>query len=126
MEKNNQTKNKERILLGILFIAFLLILFQIVFFFYPALLSTKGNCLQNATKTYSQNPLVLGAVIRNESGIFLYINPNVSKGSYDYNSILKHEMCHVEQYKENRTFTCNNKFGVFMNEMECYIKENLP
>jgi len=43
----------------------------------------------------------------------------------NYLTTLKHENCHRIQDLENRSYSCDNSFGVYMNEAECYSAENL-
>lgn len=35
-------------------------------------------------------------------------------------SLIKHEECHIRQYKQHRLFNCRIKALVFINEIECY------
>lgn len=62
------------------------------------------------------------------SGMFIHSNGCgnitifVNESSPDYIRILKHEECHRQQWLERRSFDCNFKFGVFLNEFECYYK----
>lgn len=37
---------------------------------------------------------------------------------------IRHELCHCNQFEENRYSDCNNQEQVYKNEVECYVKEN--
>ena len=36
---------------------------------------------------------------------------------------LKHEECHYRQYLRRALNTCNNKIGLYFDEVECYVKQ---
>ena len=38
-----------------------------------------------------------------------------------YKPVLKHEECHARQFNQGRLNNCSNAFGLFINEVECYM-----
>jgi hypothetical protein len=64
------------------------------------------------------------------------INPNLEiGGSYNQNSnqivlysideeTIKHEICHQEQAQQNRSHSCSQQYGVLVDELECYLRQN--
>lgn len=40
-----------------------------------------------------------------------------------YESVNVHELCHKRQHSENRLYGCENRIGLFLNELECNLAE---
>jgi len=49
----------------------------------------------------------------------IQINENIIDTKY-YIPVLKHELCHLRQYNQNRLFGCKNPALLLLNEIECY------
>ena len=42
----------------------------------------------------------------------------------DNSQLIAHEICHCDQFDERRLFSCNEPVSLFLNEVECYVKQN--
>lgn len=120
-------KKRLKIILGITGI----IILGIVFLFCTGLNNNIKDSFNSATNScdislsnFTDEQLyyagVLGYYNKQEQSITVLVSKNDSR----YDSVIKHEMCHYNQEVENRRVTdCENKIGIFINEMECYIKQ---
>ncbi len=50
----------------------------------------------------------------------------IPKEDKNYQIGLNHEKCHQKQASEGKLYNCNFRIGVFINELECYIKTGVP
>ena len=82
-----------------------------------------GKTIYNET---TKNTTIL---IRDVNGIVYKVNAErllkEENLSYSTKRILYHELCHKNQYENNRAYDCENPIGFYFNEVECYIKGNL-
>lgn len=88
-----------------------------------ALESLKGDCdMPNATNEQLVAGGYAGYYSADTNSIVVLSNfsSNDCMSIESYHTFLVHEMCHAEQHKENRMYNCNFRFGVLLNEMECY------
>lgn len=79
----------------------------------PAYLNYK-----NIEKT-PENFVVTGRYNPATDKIYVYLN----KTDENYERVLKHELCHQSQYKEERLYP--NEWRLFLNEIEAKISEYL-
>lgn len=108
-------------------ILFFIVLLLIVCYepvFKRAYYSTQSNCYPETiplieAKGYEIQGFVNATTI-NDTEI---INVNI----FNYEpSVIRHEMCHVAQFKQKRLFNCVIKHLNYLNEVECYLFEKLP
>jgi len=76
--------------------------------------------IQPGVTTLGTTSLVSDTVGNINIKVRIYINE--SQNSVLYKRVMIHEQCHVNQYNENRWYSCNNPIKVFENELECYIE----
>ena len=94
-----------------LFLVISLFLVNILFFISPVINST----FQGENKYFTKGGEF---IINGDTGIIkIYIPQNDSR----YESVLKHELCHKEQWEQGRIY--ESKLGRFINELECSIKQ---
>lgn len=78
-----------------------------------------GFKYQNITNEET-NKTIIKKVIDKDS-----IKVKVEDGFYNI-KVLKHEYCHVKQYKKEFVPTCNQRILKTTSELECYIAEDFP
>jgi len=105
------------VIFGILVLVLSLFLIKILS---PAYFSYKLDC---NPEFYEENIEFVGGYTDTETGEIMIC---VNESSKEYKRTLLHENCHLNQLKENRSYSCENPIGVFINEAECYIKEFFP
>ncbi|MCK9370143.1 hypothetical protein M0R04_09585 [Candidatus Dojkabacteria bacterium] len=92
----------------------------------PALVSSYIDCYSsNLTESVEQANRELLAPLGLKTEVAGLYNPKTNKISLNTNDpeTIKHEYCHREQHLANRSFSCQSKIGVFVNEVECYIRQ---
>jgi len=110
------------IIIVVLVMSLLFVSFGICWFYdnihYPAYLSTKASC-GNWTEEYINELgyMTAGSFNVNEE-IYIEILINDSE-------VIKHELCHQQQYEQGRLFSCKIPLLIYINEIECYIKQKL-
>lgn len=132
MKMKKQTNKRLIYILIPLPVLFLVIFFLFSNIFYFSYYSAMYGC-NLINETLEEKGMVkLGEYINEE--VIVYCNP--SQTNEEYQSILKHELCHKKQNEEGREANCislcinlKNKYcfpyKVFINELECYMKERL-
>lgn len=125
--KSRQKKKKSYLGFRIAISVFLILL--IIFLnigynnFKMAAISTAGDCFNYTGDGQYQ---VAGEVIADIPNGQLVSN-NVSDENIKVNifvdnpEVIRHELCHIHQIKQNRMFSCVIPPLVYLNELECYI-----
>ena len=94
----------------------------------PAYISMKIDChpkgyevaIEEINEEYNES----GSEVQIEISGTYNANSNIIKIYEVEESTIKHEVCHQEQKENNRAYTCKYPVGVFINELECYIRQN--
>jgi len=115
----NYMKFLKKALIFLVVVAILVGLF--LFFenvYYPAKLSVKTSCGDFTREELNiQGYYVAGEYFPSSDTIVLYDEDP---------TVLKHENCHKVQAEKSRLSGCSNRFGLMLNEIECYSTQNLP
>jgi len=86
---------------------------------YPAYVSFYYSCHPpevNVTKFISERGFErAGEFDSNTENITLFLPDD---------STIKHEVCHMEQQEYGRLYSCNQPIGKYLNEVECYFRED--
>lgn len=134
--EKSKTDKKLRVLKIVLWVAVGLLLIDGYFYFVnswmyldvalPAYLSMQTTCnveSQNIAdfQAYAQqnNFIVRGAYDPNTDQIIIIGNESEEPDP----SIIRHEECHRRQHEEHRAHACNYKLFLWMDEVECYLKQ---
>jgi len=123
MEQKQYKYTLSQICLIIFFLIF--IIFTIIWInkniIYYAKLSVISECEPQIFKTTYPDYYMAGAfnvTFEEESNNFtitlMYVDEKPLR------SIIKHEECHLRQFKQNRLGNCNNRRLLLLNEIECY------
>ena len=126
----DKMKNLRRlaIVLIVLYIFIFLIYYFLFFSKYVELAmgSVKANC-ELIPSLSSSNQLTDKNL--KDAGVNGYFSPStnkitilVDKNDEDYIKILRHELCHYEQKLNGIDYNCNQKIGLFFQELTCYVK----
>lgn len=116
---------RKKLILEIVLLAIIIFIFFSVFasrVFYPAYLSYKIACDKDF---FERNKYLIGASFdHKEQTITIYQCENQT--DMEMSRLLKHEFIHSYQQDKDRLYSCEKPTGVFFNEIEAYIGENLP
>jgi len=96
------------------------LILSINYIFFPAYLSVKSACDPiGFQETYGEKYQVAGSVtiIPTEEGM---CEVEFFVADIEDLPTIKHESCHVNQYNQGRFYSCDNLFGKYRNELECY------
>lgn len=116
-------KRRTVIILILTFILLLVIFVGIPLFnyvLYPAYQSVKVDCGFEELKP-GEN--IAGAFTENRTSGEVKLEIFIEESNPYYDIVVKHEECHLEQYLENRSYSCLNPIGVYINEAECYLSQ---
>lgn len=104
----------------LIFIGIFLLCIIYLNIFLPSKISVVASCNPDKfQEKYSQVYSIVGKTTVNFSEKSNE-EPSVELFKQDLPT-LKHEQCHVRQFTQNRFFGCNNKIGMYINEVECYF-----
>lgn len=86
----------------------------------PSYFSYKIACFpENAEQILNDNNYQISGSYNIENNtIQIYDESNCEQ-------ISKHELCHQQQAFDNRIGSCSKPLSIFLNEIECYIKEKI-
>ncbi len=130
--------------LGLLLIGFFLLLegvyYSYEYIFEPAYYSVQVSCAEiNEDELLSKGyvaggKFVYGSDNESKNGINIFIplrydnswqDRNRYMESEEYSRTMRHENCHQNQFEDGGGWSCQNKFRVFVDEVECYVKQYL-
>ena len=87
---------------------------------YPAYLSVITVCNVGGEEELGEaGYVILGKVETTPTNVTLTL---YSEESF----VLKHELCHIKQWQQNRLYSCDNRLFMYFNEIECYIIQTTP
>lgn len=115
------------------FLSFFIIFFLIsifLFFFFPkfiyAFYSLKLSCYYSYEQAVNNSAGYFSTTFNettNETTTEIKIFEE--ENTTEYYKTLKHELIHEHQYKNNYSFDCDNKLGIYINELEAYFGQEL-
>lgn len=95
----------------------------------PSLYNISNSNNHNISRTLSVEELNQKMAENNLSYTVLGLyDPVANKLSFKNDAdidTIYHELCHQDQQFKGRAYSCSNKFGVFINEFECYVREHI-
>lgn len=126
---------KSKFIPIIFFLAIIILLGFLSYHFYlkdmifePAYMSYASQCIPHGEQIALDNGYFsVGQTSYNSvtGNISVEIDADYAKTDTD-NTVLRHEYCHVSQFRNKRAFSCFFSIGNYINEVECYIAEYLP
>jgi hypothetical protein len=128
MVKVRNLNSKEKVFFFIIFfIGFMWhlgLLYQGFLFYdqrlYPAYLSFYADCPPSIEENVTQ---VLDQKGYQISGFFDYNTSEITI-YHPSDTVVRHEVCHLEQKLRHGAYGCNFPVGVYLNELECYIRQD--
>lgn len=85
-----------------------------------SVLSVEASCntqsVQEAIQYASQRGYRINGFFDPSNVSITIFSPNLQ--------VSKHELCHLEQFREERLYGCDRKFLRILNELECYLAED--
>lgn len=135
--KHNKETLYTLIFFFVLSFLFLIIFFSITKIATPAYYSVIANCYPDRDILNNSGYRLAGSLDISASNLSENINLLTTQDLYNTSkklnlaitlytnktSVLRHELCHMEQYNEKRLYSCDNIKRLYFNEVECYIQE---
>lgn len=113
---------KTWIIIALALLILINFLYFLALFYYfilqPSFYSVVVNCVPSGEAIANSNGYYI-------DGLFLVstTNETLVQNPQNLTKVLKHELCHKNQFEKNRLHSCKNQVSFYFDEVECYIRQ---